>query len=117
MLILKPEPLFTSELGILASLFAGPISWVGYTILLIPVLYGKTMNAATRIGCVLRCIPLWFLPIQTLISRAVYILFWTPSFYPLALIAFDAVRAGRYDEESSADLMKSPITSEVSCCG
>ena len=53
----RHEPLYISEVGILASLFAGPISWLGYTIMLIPVLYNRRMDTLTRIGCVILCIP------------------------------------------------------------
>lgn len=95
----KPEPLYASEIGILASLIAGPISWLGYTIMLIPMLYGKSMDTLTRIGCVLLCIPVWvFLP-NADTSRITYILFWAPSFYGLALIAFSAVHSGLYNEQ------------------
>jgi len=96
--VAKPEPLYASEIGILASLIAGPISWLGYTILLIPVLYGKSMDTLTRIGSVLLCIPVWvFLP-KGDTSRLTYILFWAPNVYGLALIAFSAVRSGAYQE-------------------
>jgi hypothetical protein len=96
--VTKPEPLYASEIGILASLIAGPISWLGYTILLIPVLYGKSMDTLTRIGSVLLCIPVWvFLP-NADTSRLTYILFWAPNAYGLALIAYSAVRSGVYNE-------------------
>jgi hypothetical protein len=97
--ITKPEPLYASEIGILASLIAGPISWLGYTILLIPVLYGKSMDTLTRIGCVLLCIPVWVFVPNAETSRLTYILFWAPNIYALALIAFSAVRSGVYREE------------------
>jgi Glycosyltransferase family 87 len=96
----KPEPLYASEIGILASLFAGPISWLGYTILLIPVLYGKSMDTLTRIGCVLLCIPVWVTLPSADTSRITYILFWAPNLYPLALIAFSAVYSSGYIEET-----------------
>jgi hypothetical protein len=92
--------MFTSQIGILASLIAGPISWLGYTILLIPVMYGKKMDTLGRIGCVLLCIPVWiFLP-TTDISRISYIIFSSPNIYGLALIAYSAVRLGTYHEEA-----------------
>lgn len=94
----KPEPLFNSEIGILAALFAGPISWLGYSILLLPALYGKSMDRLTRIGCVLLCIPIWVAIPWATTTRLMYILFWAPHFYGLALIAFSAVRAGAYRE-------------------
>ncbi len=96
----KPDALYVSEIGILASLFAGPISWLGYTILLIPVLYGKSMDAWTRIGCVLLCIPLWVILPGALTPRMTYVLFWAPNLYALLLIAFSAIRSRQYVEES-----------------
>ena len=78
-------------MGILASLFAGPISWLGYRILLIPAQYGKEMDTLSRIGCVLLCIPFWlFLPL-TALSRTSYIILGAPAFYGLLMIAFSAV--------------------------
>ena len=97
--ITKPEPLFNSEIGILATLFAGPISWLGYSILLLPVLYGKSMDKLTRIGCVLLCIPIWVAIPWATTTRLMYIFLWAPHFYGLALIAFSAVRTGAYREE------------------
>ncbi len=99
-LVTKPEPLFTSQIGILTSLIAGPISWLGYTILLIPVMYSKKMDTWTRIGCVMLCIPVWvFLP-NADTSRITYILFWAPNIYALALLTYSAVRSGTYCEEA-----------------
>jgi len=98
--VTKPEPLYTSQIGILASLIAGPISWLGYAILLVPVMYGKKMDTFTRIGCALLCIPvLAFLPSLDP-SRITYILFWAPNIYGLALIAYSTVRSGTYHEEA-----------------
>jgi len=94
----KPEALYTSELGILASLLAGPISWLGYTILLIPVLYGKSMNTLTRIACVLLCIPMWKSIAYADTSRLMYILLWAPSMYAIGLLAYSAVSSGAYKE-------------------
>jgi hypothetical protein len=114
-LLRKPETLYTSELAILASLFAGPISWIGYTIVLIPVMYGKAMDTATRIGCILLCVPLWVLPIKFNDSRAVYVLFWAPNIYGLMLIAASAIRKGRYEESSAAAVPEPTFISGVSC--
>jgi hypothetical protein len=94
----KPEALYTSEIGILASLVAGPISWLGYTVLLVPVLYGKAMNTWTRIGCVLLCIPMWKSIAHADTSRLMYILFWAPNVYAIGLLAYSAVRSGEYRE-------------------
>jgi hypothetical protein len=94
--ITKPESLYASEIGILASLFAGPISWLGYTILLIPAIYGRSMDTLTRVGCVLLCIPWWVAATMALNSRIAYVLFSAPSFYGLTLIAISAVYRGVY---------------------
>jgi hypothetical protein len=104
----KPEPLYASEIAILASLIAGPISWLGYTILLVPVLYGKSMDTLTRIGCVLLCIPVWVSIATVDTSRMMYILFWAPNVYAVALIAYSAVRSGVYCEEPVEGRTASP---------
>ena len=96
--ITKPEVRYTSEIGILTSLIAGPISWLGYTILLVPVLYGKAMSTAARIGGVLLCIPVWISISNADTSRLTYILLWAPNMYAIALLAYSAVRAGAYRE-------------------
>jgi hypothetical protein len=89
---------YVSEIGILASLIAGPISWLGYTLMVVPALYGKSMNALTRIGCVLLCIPVWVAMANADTSRLTYILLWAPNFYAIGLLACDAIRAGEYRE-------------------
>jgi hypothetical protein len=94
----KLETLYNSEIGILASLLAGPISWLGYTILLLPVLYGKSMNTLTRIGCVLLCIPMWKSIANAGTSHLMYILFSAPNMYAIGLLAYSAARSGEYRE-------------------
>jgi len=89
--VTKPDPLFTSEIAILASIFAGPISWIGYTIMLIPALYGKSMNTLTRVACVLLCIPVWVVLPKPAESRISYIFLTAPNFYPLAMIAISVI--------------------------
>jgi Glycosyltransferase family 87 len=96
--VTKPESLYASEIGILASLIAGPISWLGYTLMLVPVLYGKSMNTLSRIGCVLLCIPVWVSMASADNSRLTYILFWAPNLYAIGLLAYGAVRSGEYRE-------------------
>jgi hypothetical protein len=90
----KPAALFASKIGILATLLAGPITWDGYTILLIPILYGESMDVLTEIACVLLCVPLWGWVTIAEISRVAYVLLEAPAFYGLVLIAFSAVRRG-----------------------
>ncbi|HTC63232.1 MAG TPA: glycosyltransferase family 87 protein [Candidatus Saccharimonadales bacterium] len=96
--VTKPESLYASEIGILASLIAGPISWLGYTLMLVPAMYGKSMNSVTRLGCVLLCIPVWVIVANGDNSRLTYILFWAPNMYAIGLIAYGAVRSGEYRE-------------------
>jgi hypothetical protein len=96
--ITKPEPLYASEIGILASLIAGPISWLRYTILLIPVLYGKSMKSLTRIACVLLCITVWVAMANADTSHLTYILLWAPNMYAIGLLGYNAIRSGEYRE-------------------
>ena len=96
--VIKPESLYASEIGILASLIAGPISWLGYTLMVVPALYGKSMNSFTRIGCVLLCIPVWISMANADTSRLTYILLWAPNMYAVGLLAYGAVRSREYRE-------------------
>jgi hypothetical protein len=96
--VTKPDALYTSEIGILAALLAGPISWLGYTVVLVPVMYGKKMDTLMRIGCVLLCIPVWVAVAHADTSRLTYILLWSPNLYAVSLLAYSAVRAGAYKE-------------------
>jgi hypothetical protein len=96
----KPDARYTSEIAILAALIAGPISWLGYTILLVPVMYGKKLDSLARIGCVLLCIPVWVAIANADTSRLTYVLLWSPNLYAVGLLAYSAVRAGAYREAS-----------------
>ena len=106
----KPDALYTSEIGILAALLAGPISWLGYTIILVPVMYGRAMNTVMRIGCVLLCIPWWVAMANAGTSRLTYILLWAPNTYAVGLLAYSAVRAGVYREVTD----NSPVSAQKS---
>ena len=49
---------YSSALGIMASLLASPISWTGYTILLLPVFFGlKKWTPPVAIGAIILAIP------------------------------------------------------------
>jgi hypothetical protein len=49
---------YTSALGIMASLLASPISWTGYTILLLPIFFGlKKWSLAVILAAILLAIP------------------------------------------------------------
>lgn len=76
----------TSEVALVASLLAGPISWLGYTIVLIPILYEKKLDSLTRVGWVILCIPSLGLALIALKSPAQYVLLGAPYFYGLVLI-------------------------------
>ncbi len=107
-------------MGILASLFAGPISWLGYTILLIPAQYGKEMDTLSRIGCVLLCIPFWFFLPLTALSRTSYIILGAPAFYALLMIAFSAsyrvatAKSEYQEDRKAADVEGGPENSAPS---
>ena len=111
--VTKPDPLFTSEIAILASIFAGPISWIGYTILLVPALYGKSMNTLTRIACVLLCIPIWVVLPRPADSRFSYIFLTAPNFYPLTLIAISVISVALKHSTAVADTAAIPKPLDV----
>ena len=90
-LVAKPDSMRVSEAAILAALFAGPLSWAGYTMLLLPFLYSRPMDTWMRAGCVLLCVPVWIAAPVATVSRVAYILFEGPSIYGLLLLAFGVV--------------------------
>jgi hypothetical protein len=59
--------------------------------MLIPALYGKSMNTLTRVACVLLCIPVWVVLPKPAESRISYIFLTAPNFYPLAMIAISVI--------------------------
>jgi hypothetical protein len=55
----RPSAIEASALGILASLLVGPISWPGYTLLLLPWLFGISWGPGTRVVAILLAVPFW----------------------------------------------------------
>lgn len=53
----RPPALAVSGLGIVASLLASPITWVGYTLLVLPILYGRRWSLPLRAAAVILAIP------------------------------------------------------------
>jgi alpha-1,2-mannosyltransferase len=81
-----PNVYKTSEIALVATLLVGPISWVGYTIMLIPMLYERRLNALMRIGWVLLCIPLFVVSWIVQGTRTALVLMGSPYFYGIILI-------------------------------
>lgn len=76
----------TSEIALVVSLLAGPVSWLGYTVVLIPMLYERKLNSLMRIGWVILCIPLFVLAWTAMGSPMQFALMGAPYFYGLVLI-------------------------------
>lgn len=76
----------TSEIALVVALLAGPISWPGYTLLLIPALYGRRLSAPIRVGWVLLCTPLSAVLMIGRSRPLYFVLFGSPYFYGIALV-------------------------------
>lgn len=81
-----PDIYRTSEIALIISLLAGPVSWAGYTVVLIPMLYERRLDALMRIGWIILCIPLHVLPWIALTSPTRFALAGSPYFYGIVLI-------------------------------
>ncbi|MCL6430781.1 MAG: DUF2029 domain-containing protein, partial [Anaerolineae bacterium] len=63
----RPSALVASSLGIVVSLLASPICWLGYTMLLLPTLVARKWTLALRAAAIILTIPFalvvqWFQP-------------------------------------------------------
>ena len=65
---------------------AGPISWAGYTVILIPMPFERHLNTFMRIGWSMLCIPSFVLYWIALGSPTQFTLLGSPYFYGLILI-------------------------------
>src|SRR5690348_14324591 len=81
-----PDVYRISGIALIVSLLAGPVSWAGYTVVLIPMLYERQLDAFMRIGWIILCIPLHVLPWIAMASPAQFALAGSPYFYGLVLI-------------------------------
>ncbi len=80
----RPAPGSASGLGLVASLLASPVSWAGYTLLLLPVLIGRRWAGPLRVGALLLLCPLAIVWYLSLGSR--WLLAGVGSLYALALL-------------------------------
>jgi hypothetical protein len=48
-----------ASVGLLASLLVGPVTWVGYSILLLPIFYSRRWSWSIAAAAVLFCVPYW----------------------------------------------------------
>ena len=55
----RPPVLRLSGLALLGALLASPVTWVGYTLVLLPVLFGCTWTRLARAGAILLVFPIW----------------------------------------------------------
>ena len=86
-----PDVFRTSEVALVVSVLAGPVSWVGYTVVFIPMLYEKRLNSLMRVGWVLLCIPFPTVIWTALISPMHFALMGSPYFYGIALIGITLI--------------------------
>lgn len=108
-----PDVYRTSEIALIVSLLAGPVSWTGYTVVLIPMLYERQLNALMRIGWIILCIPLHVLAWIALSSPAQFAIAGSPYFYGLVLIG--ASLTYELYQKQQERLVLSPVEAPVPC--
>ncbi len=115
-----PDVFRVSEVALVATLLVGPISWVGYTVVLIPMLYERRLNALMRIGWVVLCIPFFTVPRIAESSTMHFMILGSPYFYGLALIAAALMRelyqehpASRTFQEAKVPASEAVVWSEA----
>jgi alpha-1,2-mannosyltransferase len=82
----RPDIYRASEIALIISLLAGPVSWVGYTVVLIPMLYERQLSSVMRISWIILCIPSFALYWIALNSPLQFALLGSPYFYGIVLI-------------------------------
>jgi hypothetical protein len=53
----RPPVLVASEVGLLIAMLVGPLTWAGYTLLLLPALLSRPWSAGERVAAVLLVVP------------------------------------------------------------
>lgn len=61
----RPSARTVSDLAIVASLLTSPIAWIGYTILLLPILTGRRWTLLTLVAALLLVMPFSSIPVIT----------------------------------------------------
>jgi len=55
----RPGPLDSSAAAIIAVLLFGPVSWSGYTLFLLPFIFGRAWDTPMRVSLLMLCVPFW----------------------------------------------------------
>lgn len=58
----RPSLSNSCDLGITATLLAGPLTWLGYTVLLLPIVWRRKWTSPIALAVAVLCIPQWLLP-------------------------------------------------------
>lgn len=74
----------TSELGVIATLLASPITWTGYTIMVLPILFHPKRNRYHRIAGIILSVPIALVLILSITSKISYVIIG--GFYMWALL-------------------------------
>lgn len=80
----RPSPLRVSTAALLGALLAGPISWAGYTLLLLPALFRAPVTRLSLAAMALLCFPYWL--VLDLAGRGPTLSFLAGSVYAWALL-------------------------------
>ncbi|MCC6381463.1 MAG: DUF2029 domain-containing protein [Dehalococcoidia bacterium] len=83
-LLRRPSALRVSAAALLGSLLAGPISWAGYTLLLLPALFRAPVTWLSLAAMALLCFPYWL--VLDLAGRGPTLSFLAGSVYAWALL-------------------------------
>ena len=65
---LRPSAVDSSTFGIMAALLFGPASWAGYTLFLLPYLFGRQWSREVWVSVLLLCTPFWLVHYLTGLS-------------------------------------------------
>ena len=87
----KTSILKTSELGVIATLLASPITWTGYTILVLPILFRPKWNRYHRIAGIILSVPIALVLILSITSKVSYVIIGGFYMWALLLILFPII--------------------------